>query len=48
MGGHFEKMRQLEMFFCTLQGDQGYSGKQKNVIQEQILDMENRHTQQRT
>ena len=28
--------------------DQGYSGNQKNVIQGQRADMENRHTQQRT
>ena len=30
------------------QGNQGYSGNQKNVIQEQRPDMENRHTKQRT
>ena len=28
------------------QGNQGYSGKQKNVIQEQRPDMKNRHTQE--
>ena len=30
------------------QGNQGYSGNQKNAIQGQRPDMENRHTQQRT
>ena len=30
------------------QGNQGYSGNQKNVFQGQRLDMENRHKQQRT
>ena len=37
-------------FFCSKnnQGNQGYSGNQKNAIQGQKHDMENRHTQQRT
>ena len=30
------------------QGNQGFSGNQKNVIQGQTPDMENRHAQQRT
>ena len=30
------------------QGNQGYSGDQKNVMQGQRPDMENRHTPQRT
>ena len=30
------------------QGNQGYSGNQKNAIQGQRPDMENKHTQQRT
>ena len=30
------------------QGNQGYSGNQKNAIQGQRPDMENRHTQQKT
>ena len=30
------------------QGNQGYSGNQKNVIKGQRPDMENRHTQKRT
>ena len=30
------------------QGNQGYSGNQKNVFQGQRPDMENRHTKQRT
>ena len=34
--------------FKSNQGNQGYSGNQKNVIQGQRPDTENRHTQQRT
>ena len=35
-------------FIKSNQGNQGYSGNQKNVIQRQRPDIENRHTQQRT
>ena len=36
-------------FTCkSNQGNQGYSGNQKNAIQGQRPHMENRHTQQRT
>ena len=37
-----------ENLWKSNQGNQGYNGNQKNVIQEQRPDMENRHTQQRT
>ena len=36
------------LVFFSNQGNQGYSSKQKNVIQGQRPDKENRHTQQRT
>ena len=36
------------MVFKSYQGNQDYSGNQKNVIKGQRSDMENRHTQQRT
>ena len=35
-------------FLKRNQGNHGYSGNQKNVIQGQRPDIENRHTQQRT
>ena len=39
---------ELKTILKSNQGNQGYSGNQKNAIHGQRPDMENRHTQQRT
>ena len=44
----FFVMLMLMLFSKSNQGNQGYSSNQKNVIQGQRPEMENRHTQQRT
>ena len=48
----FEKIGKLRFFYMfriskSNQGNQGYSGNQKNAMQGQRPDIENRHTQQR-
>ena len=48
---HFSNMispENVSEYRKSNQGNQGYSGNQKNVIQGQRPDMENRHTHQRT
>ena len=42
------KLSKQKYMFKSNQGNQGYSGNQKNVIQGQRPEMENRHSQQRT
>ena len=39
--------KKKHQFLKSNQGNQGYSGNQKNVLEGQRPDMENRHTQQR-
>ena len=41
-------MAEFSKWFKSIQGDQGYSGNQKNVIHGQRPHMESRHTQQKT
>ena len=40
--------RKWEILGKSNQGNQGYSGNQKNITQVQRPDIENRHTRQRT
>ena len=40
------RLDQYNFMFKSNQGNQDYSGSQKNAIQRQSTDMENRHTQQ--